>query len=197
MKQQSAFVAIFSIFFVAANVVAADENRGLNDALKKLSPERGAFFRCATALRVLNNIDHPACRTGAMVIILAQGQTRLPKIKISDSAAVRSIVEDFTSDKSPLRFERPAKPYIDSMAEDVSSSLKRSGADYDMIDCLSQLEYFQRPDTAACNYAYAKVELILSKIADVVGWGVTRDEFPYVLQRSLEDAYRVGVGQGR
>ncbi|WP_145964874.1 hypothetical protein [Rhizobium leguminosarum] len=110
-----------------------------------------------------------------------------PKIGASDSAAVRSIVEDVTSDKSPLRFERPAKSDIDSMVNDVSSSLKRSGPDYDMIDCLSDIEYFQRPNSAACDYAYAKVELILSKIADVVGWGVTRDEFPYVLQRGLEE----------
>ncbi|RFB93953.1 hypothetical protein B5K11_12705 [Rhizobium leguminosarum bv. trifolii] len=73
------------------------------------------------------------------------------------------------------------------MVNDVSSSLKRSGPDYDMIDCLSDIEYFQRPNSAACDYAYAKVELILSKIADVVGWGVTRDEFPYVLQRGLEE----------
>ncbi|EJB02423.1 hypothetical protein Rleg9DRAFT_7464 [Rhizobium leguminosarum bv. trifolii WSM597] len=122
-----------------------------------------------------------------MVIILAQGQAHLPKIEISDSAAVRSIVEDVIGDKSPLRFERPAKPHIDAMVDDVSSSLKRFGPDYDMIDCLSDMEYFQRPNTAACNYAYAKVELILSKIQDAVGWGVTRDEFPYVLQRGLQE----------
>ncbi|MGZ2383569.1 hypothetical protein [Rhizobium leguminosarum] len=196
MKQRSAFVAIFSIFFVLTNVVAADENKGLRDAIKKLSPAREAFFRCAAAIKVLDKIDHPACRTSAMVIILAQGQARLPKIGASDSAAVRSIVEDVTSDKSPLQFERPAKSEIDSMVEDVSSSLMRSEHDYDMIDCLSDIEYFQRPNTAACNYAYAKVELILSKITDVVGWGVTRDEFPYVLQRGLKDAYGAEVSKG-
>lgn len=167
--------------------MAADENRGVSDAAKKLSPEREAFLRCATAIKLLDNIDHPACRTSAMVIILAQGQAHLPKIEISDSAAVRSIVEDVIGDKSPLRFERPAKPHIDAMVDDVSSSLKRFGPDYDMIDCLSDMEYFQRPNTAACNYAYAKVELILSKLQDAVGWGVTRDEFPYVLQRGLQE----------
>ncbi|OWV75010.1 hypothetical protein ATY76_24700 [Rhizobium sp. R339] len=196
MSKRSVFFAILLIVLVVGNASAADENMGVSDAIKKLSLARDAFFRCAAAIKILNNIDHPACRTSALTIILAQGQARLPQIEISDSTAVRSIVEDVISDKSPLRFERPAKPHIDSMVEDVSSSLKRSGPDYDMIDCLAELEYFQRANTAACNYAYAKVELILSKIADVVGWGVTRDEFPYVLQRGLEAAYRTGVEEG-
>lgn len=196
MNKRSVFVAILSLVLIVANALAAGENRGVSDAIKKLSPAREAFFKCAAAIKVLNNIDHPACRTSALTIIIAQGQARLPKIEISDSTAVRSIVEDVISDKSLLRFERPAKPHIDSMVEDVSSSLTRSRPDYDMIDCLADLEYFQRANTAACNYAYAKVELILSKIADVVGWGVTRDEFPYVLQHALEAAYRTAVEEG-
>jgi hypothetical protein len=119
------------------------------------------------------------------------GNDTQPPQKIDDAAAW-TIIEDIARKSGPTRFTPLGRERgLSNIARMVASILGDDNPDFDMIECLSQLEFQGIEDSLSCNYAYAKVRLIMSNVADAPAdnYKLDRAEFPYVLQQGLERAY--------
>jgi hypothetical protein len=158
-------------------------------ALDKYTGSDGkGLYRCATTARIVGtNTDE--CRMVFFWIRTAAGYSTPPLGKIDDAAAW-AIIEDVLRGKKPTRFiPLGREKSLRDISSAVASILDNGHPDFYMINCLSALEYQGVEDSLSCNYAYAKVMLLLSCVADLGDYKVSRVEFPYVLQQSLEQAY--------
>jgi hypothetical protein len=159
-------------------------------ALDKYSGNRGAIYLCSTTARIVGKkVD--SCWRAVLRIQMAGKDTEPPQN--IDDAAAWTIIEDIARKSGPTRFTPLGRERsLSNIARTVALVLGwHDHPDFDMIECLSELEFQGIEDSLSCNYAYAKVRLIMSNVADAPAdnYKLDRAEFPYVLQQGLERAY--------
>jgi hypothetical protein len=148
------------------------------------------LVQCSTARRLFGKDEKERCPRALLVIRLFEHVAKVEKPRAIDAESSWVVFEELMQPHKPMRLELPVqREAISGMIDDFVWWQKRSPPDYDMIDCLSQLEFGRSVDIPACDYAYAKMQLQMSKAADVVDWYIKKPEFPYLLQQSLEKAY--------
>ncbi|EJJ24514.1 hypothetical protein [Rhizobium sp. CF142] len=181
---------LLAIIILFPSVGISKEALTFEQALDKYSGTRHAIYQCSTTARIVGKKLSGCWR--AVLFIQMGGKYAVPPLAIDDAAAWR-IIEETAGAKGPTRFAPSAREKsLSRIAGTVAGLLGgHDHPDFDMINCLSELEFQGIEDSLSCNYAYARVRLIMANVADAEAgeYRLDRAEFPYVLQQSLERAY--------
>ena len=181
---------LLAITLLLPGVGLAEEPLSSDAFLDKFSSTRHTIYQCSTTTRIVGK-KLIVCWRAALLIKMA-GKYAVPPLRIDDATASR-IIEETAGKKGPARFAPSAREKsLNGIAGTVAHILgEHDHPDFDMINCLAELEFEGIEDSLSCNYAYARVRLIMANVADAEPgeYKLDRAEFPYVLQQGLERAY--------